>query len=96
MVAQSLRQRDPGQLHVDVFDVSECKTMEEFQRYVPDVGAVLQTPVVGLWQDGKLTTTATGKEARDLVARTCGFDDATDVVGWLSSQWSSFKHPPAN
>jgi len=40
--------------HVDVFDVSEVTTMEDLECYVPGIGLVCQTPLVGIWHDGKL------------------------------------------
>jgi hypothetical protein len=45
-VAQAL-QRAPINLTVDVFNVADCSSPEAFDRYVPGIGRVFQTPVVG-------------------------------------------------
>src|SRR5260370_24286501 len=53
-------------IQVDVFDVLECPTMEDFSRYIPGIAKVYQTPVVGIWKDGVLFDQAWGRAARDL------------------------------
>jgi hypothetical protein len=59
---------------VEVFSVMACKSHEDFDRYVPGIGQVFQTPVVGLWVNGTLGEKCWGAPARELVARVCGFD----------------------
>ena len=54
---------------VDVFD---CFNLEEngtvdFERYIPGIGDVLGTPVVGVWEDGLLVSREQGWRARKLV-----------------------------
>src|SRR6185369_11474940 len=39
---------------VQVFNVNDCATMSDFEQYIPSIGNVFQTPVVGYWQDGHL------------------------------------------
>jgi hypothetical protein len=51
---------------LDVFSVARCRTHEDFARYIPDLGTVLQTPVVGVWEGGALKEKGQGKPARDL------------------------------
>jgi hypothetical protein len=58
-------------LSVDVFDILDCRTPDDFEKYVPGVGPVSQTPVVGLWADGELTENAFGYDGRMLIYRTC-------------------------
>jgi hypothetical protein len=70
-IAQALHERAPA-LAVDVFNVAECRAPADFDRYVPGIGAVLQTPVVGLWSEGRLVEKASGFAGRELAARTCG------------------------
>jgi hypothetical protein len=54
---------------VDIFIVDECKSEAEIEEFVPGVGAVFQTPVVGIWDDGQLVDKAWGLEGRQLLAR---------------------------
>jgi hypothetical protein len=69
-----LGQRLPEPLRVEVFSVLACQSHEDFDLYVPGIGQVFQTPVVGLWVNGTLSEKCWGAPARDLVARVCGFD----------------------
>ena len=52
---------------VIVFDVLSCKTMTDFEKLIPGVGSVYQTPVVGIWRDGELVETGIGAKGRMLV-----------------------------
>ena len=56
-----------GHDSVQVFNVNSCATMSDFEQYVPGIGNVFQTPVVGFWQDGQLTHRDTGASARDWI-----------------------------
>lgn len=67
-------QRSPLDLMVDVFNVADCSSLESFERYMPGIGRVFQTPVVGLWSDGQLVDKATGRSGRELAARVSGLD----------------------
>ena len=53
---------------IEIFDVLSCKTMMDFERYIPGIGPVYQTPVVGIWDSGKLVLKASGSEGRKLLA----------------------------
>lgn len=72
-VSQALP-RLPAGLTVEVFNVADCSSPEAFDQYVPGIGSVFHTPVVGLWCDGKLVDKATGRAGRELVARLSGLD----------------------
>jgi hypothetical protein len=61
--------RQPSDLVVDVFNVADVRSAGDFERYVPGIGTVFHTPVVGLWIDGRLVAKASGKAGRDLVAQ---------------------------
>ena len=50
---------------VDVFDVSACKKMSDFESYIPGIGNVYQTPVVGYWEDGEPREKYSGFQARE-------------------------------
>jgi hypothetical protein len=64
----------PGPLRVEVFSVLACKTHQDFEKYIPGIGKVYQTPVVGYWVDGVLREKCWGAPARALVARLLGLD----------------------
>jgi hypothetical protein len=72
-LAQAL-QRLPPDLTVEVFNVAGCSSAEAFDRYVPGIGKVFHTPVVGLWSEGRLVEQATGRAGRELAARVVGLD----------------------
>jgi len=72
-VSQAL-QRPVLDLTVEVFNVADCSSPEAFDQYVPGIGRVFQTPVVGLWSDGNLVDKATGRAGRELVAGVSGLD----------------------
>lgn len=54
---------------LDVFNVLECRSIQDFEKYVPGIGKVFQTPVVGYWEEGLLKEKAWGKAGRDLPAK---------------------------
>ena len=56
-----------GHDSVYVFDADSCKQMSDFEKYIPGIGNVFQTPVVGLWQDGELLYCEQGAAARNWI-----------------------------
>jgi hypothetical protein len=66
-------------LRVEVFSTLNCLSQSDFQKYIPGIERVLQTPVVGYYEDGALRETATGAAGRALVGRVCGFDPALTI-----------------
>lgn len=50
---------------ISVFDVSAFSEMADFERYLPGIGKVFQTPVLGFWRNGQLTERLSGAAARD-------------------------------
>lgn len=75
-----------GRLHgeeprVDVFSVLTCRTPADFERLVPGIGQVFQTPVIGIWENGELKAKGSGARARDeLLVRRFG-------LNWAGQQW---------
>jgi hypothetical protein len=59
---------------VDVFDCDRVRSPEEFEAYIPGLAPISGTPVVGLWNDGKLMDRAFGYQGRKIVADLFGFD----------------------
>lgn len=49
---------------VQLFEVSSCSTMDDFEKFIPGIGKVFQTPVIGFWKDGELIYHAQGALAR--------------------------------
>ena len=49
---------------IQLFEVSSCSTMDDFEKFVPGIAKVLQTPVIGFWEDGQLAYHAQGALAR--------------------------------
>lgn len=43
-----------------VFDALMCKSMEDFERLVPGIAPVYDTPVVGIWEGGELVSKGWG------------------------------------
>lgn len=58
-----------GSVHVDVFDVDAIRTTADLQLFIPGLHPEAATPFVGLWQDGKLSESSSGRSGRDLVVR---------------------------
>ena len=61
-------------LTVDVFDADAVRPPTLFEPYIPGIGEVFQTPIVGLWVDGVLTKKDSGYAGRKIVADLFGFD----------------------
>jgi hypothetical protein len=57
---------------LDVFNCQECRSIQDFENYIPGIGKVFQTPVVGYWEDGVLKEKAWGKAGRDLLTSVLG------------------------
>jgi hypothetical protein len=51
--------------NISVFDISAITEMGDFERHLPGIGKVFQTPVVGFWKNGQLTNRLSGAAARD-------------------------------
>jgi hypothetical protein len=63
---------DPISDRIDIFDVLACRTQEDFEKYIPGIGKVYQTPVVGMWEKGRLVQRHSGYNARELLMRLYG------------------------
>lgn len=59
----------PKDILLQLFDVLDVQDMDDFQSYIPGVGNVYQTPVIGVWKNGVLTDKAQGFDARQLARR---------------------------
>jgi hypothetical protein len=71
-LAERLERSHPGDERLDVFDVdadidSKVHLKRRFEKYIPGIGTVLNTPAVGIWENGILKQKAKGVEARKLI-----------------------------
>jgi hypothetical protein len=64
---QSLSKKAGSDERIDVLDVLTCTTMDDFERCLPGVGKVFQTPVVGVWENRVVGQRASGAAARRLI-----------------------------
>ena len=55
-----LETASPGTTDLEVFDVLSCGQMSDFEKFIPGIGDVYQTPIIGVISDGKLIDHATG------------------------------------
>jgi hypothetical protein len=62
-LAETLAVRGDGAELVQVFDMASVSSMEELQNYLPAIGTVRQTPVVGVWKGTELFETEWGTSA---------------------------------
>ena len=53
-------------------DVSVIKAMPDFEKYIPGIGNVYQTPAVGVWDGEPLLYKGTGFEARQYLRQQYG------------------------
>lgn len=52
-----------------VFDVFAFPEFGDFEKYLPGIGKVFQTPIIGAWTDGILEEKLWGAEARQWLVR---------------------------
>jgi hypothetical protein len=76
---------------VEVFNTADCRQPRDFTRYIPKLGSVSQTPVVGVWRDGQLEWSGQGYEARDRAARLFGSGSA-EIVEYVRD-WIKARSP---
>lgn len=64
---------------VEIFDISDTRA-EEFDKYIPGIGRVFQTPILGIWEKGILVAARSGARARDLLVERYELDPASVSV----------------
>jgi len=65
LIERSMNRTDLGD-EIEVFDLANSST-PDLNKYVPGLGNVHHTPVVGIWENGVLVERASGARARDLI-----------------------------
>jgi hypothetical protein len=71
---RALSKKSNSAERIDVLDVLTCTTTDDFERCLPGVGRVFQTPVVGFWKNGNLKQEASGAPACQLIIRRYDLD----------------------
>ena len=69
---------------VEVFNAGNLTTVEEFEKYIPGLEAH-HTPVLGIWQGGRLIERQFGYHAADRLARMFG-TSADEIVDYVRSR----------
>jgi hypothetical protein len=57
---------------VDVFNIDNCRTMEDLERYIPEAGKMYQTPMVAEWRDGVKIQQACGYAGIEILIKHFG------------------------
>ena len=74
---RALSKKSNSTERIDVLDVLTCRTVDDFERCLPGIGKVFQTPVVGFWKNGDLEQKASGAPACQLIIRRYDLDRKT-------------------
>jgi len=64
-----LRELPLEEVQLDIFIVSACKSQSEIEIYIPGIQKVVNTPVVGIWQDGILVDKAIAGKAIQILTK---------------------------
>jgi hypothetical protein len=59
---------------VDIFDIDECLRLECLEEYIPRIGKFHHTPILGIWENGKQISQASGWAAREKITKHFGID----------------------
>ena len=54
---------------IDIFDMSTITDVQDFDLYIPDIGRVTRSPLLGIWIEGRLIERAEGFAATQRVLR---------------------------
>jgi hypothetical protein len=62
----------PGR--IAMFNADRCNSQEAVRDFIPQIGFVHHTPIVGLWRDGTFFEAENGYAGRHLIYRVLGLD----------------------
>ena len=82
LVGEALERGGENTPIIEVFNTLDCHSHADFERYIPGIGKVFQTPAVGVWQNGVLVTKASGRSARDVIRQMCDLDPSSIQRLW--------------
>jgi hypothetical protein len=85
VIVEGHRQNNGQKLIVEVFNMWECTSDSEYDRRVPSLGVVFQSPVAGHWIDGRWTRSEQGFYARDWIAKL--FGSSSDTITGYVTHW---------
>jgi|SRR4051812_24058167 hypothetical protein len=71
VIDQALAEKAHDAPTVEVFNAGNLTSVEDFEKYIPGLEAH-HTPVLGIWQDGRLVERQYGYHAGDRLARMFG------------------------
>jgi hypothetical protein len=74
---------------IDVFNTTDFPDAEDFTAYIPGLGEVIQTPVMGFWNNGQLVCSLQGHAAREFISGIFGFLSAEIVAfvqDWIKAR----------
>jgi hypothetical protein len=60
---------DRERLSIAVFLLDDCRSLDDVRNDIPTIEGAYQSPLLGLWRNGILTSTFWGDEARTTVHR---------------------------
>jgi hypothetical protein len=87
VIDDALTTMSGGAPRVDVFNAGALTSPEAFAQYTPGLDW-FQTPVVGVWRDGRLVERKSGYDATEFVARMFG-SSAGEIVDYVRKQQSA-------
>jgi hypothetical protein len=90
VINQALAEQGDNVPNVEVFNAGILTSTEEFERYIPRLEAH-HTPVLGIWQDGRLVERQFGYHASDRLARMFG-TSADEIVDYVRNRIAARAH----
>lgn len=90
VVNDALANQNGSGPHVDVFNIDGL-SLGDFDKYIPGLTAIHNTPIVGIWQDRSLVEKGVGFDGRQLVARRFG-SSSNDIVDFVTKKRASDPH----
>jgi len=84
VIAEGLARDAANAPVVQVFNTADCRDQQSFTHYIPNMPSVCQTPVAGIWRDGRLEWFEQGYAARDHLARMFG-STSDAIVNFVST-----------
>jgi hypothetical protein len=81
VIAEALGRNPADPPTIDVFNTVDCRSAEDFTRYIPGLHDISQMPVVGFfWRVEQLSTAYHGHAARESIAKIFGSTSAEIVA----------------
>lgn len=91
VVNDALSESNRPHMTVDVFNIGGLQS-GDFEKLIPGLGPIYQTPIVGIWRDGVLIEKGAGFEGRELATRMFG-SNSNEIVEFVTRQRPSATSP---